>query len=284
MNIRTVRSCWLELIQAYVSEGTNIIRDQDDSDPPTTWDSVAAALPVAYFVPHVSLAVPADIWPTVWRIGGQVMHCCFLTQLYLEQQRGDQALATLDSLVSVFPDSQVVASQVALAHYSLRDYDRAQDVFETMRESDPYRLDHIDTFSNILYVKERKAELSHLAHAVVQIDKLRPETCCVVGNYYSLKALHERAILYFQRALRLNRTFLSAWTLMGHEYVELRNTPAAIEAYRHAVEVSAADYRAWYGLGQTYEMLHLYQYALYYYKKAAALRPSDSRMWCAVGT
>lgn len=39
---------------------------------------------------------------------------------------------------------------------------------------------------------------------------------------------HERAVEYFRRALRLSRTYLSAWTLMGHEYVEMKNAPAAI--------------------------------------------------------
>ena len=70
---------------------------------------------------------------------------------------------------------------------------------------------------------------------------------------------------------------------MGHEYMELRNTAAAVQCYRSALHVSELDYRAWYGLGQTYEMLHLYQYAHYYFKKAAFLRPSDARMWSAVG-
>ena len=107
---------------------------------------------------------------------------------------------------------------------------------------------------------------------------------------------------YFRRALKLNQHFLSAWTLMGHEcvvsiialeskllmgheyvelkntslltnyvftdyshscllwlhllwlhltrYVELKNTAAAVDAYRHAVDINAKDYRAWYGLGQ----------------------------------
>ena len=32
---------------------------------------------------------------------------------------------------------------------------------------------------------------------------------------------------------------------MGHEYVELKNSPAAIEAYRRAVEINPRDYRAW---------------------------------------
>ena len=212
------------------------------------------------------------------------MYDCFLIHVYLEQQQGDLALQILQKdVIQVFPTSQITTSQTALAHYCLRDYDNAQLAFEIARDSDPHRLDEVHTYSNILYVKERRAELSHLAHAVSKIDKFSPESCCVIGNYYSLKGQHDRAIVYFQRALRLNNQFLSAWTLMGHEFVELRNTAAAVQCYRKAVSVNPRDYRAWYGLGQTYEMLHLYQYALHYYKKAASLKPSDARMWCAVG-
>lgn len=99
---------------------------------------------------------------------------------------------------------------------------------------------------------------------------------------HPLRAEHEKAILYFQRALRLDRSYLSAWTLMGHEYVELKNTGAAIHAYRQAVEISPRDYRAWYALGQTYEILQMPFYALFYYRKATALRPYDARMWSAL--
>ena len=71
---------------------------------------------------------------------------------------------------------------------------------------------------------------------------------------------------------------------MGHEYVELKNTHAAIESYRRAVDVNRKDYRAWYGLGQTYEVLEMHAYALWYYKRAAGLRPWDGKMWMAVGS
>ena len=59
--------------------------------------------------------------------------------------------------------------------------------------------------------------------------------CVCVGNYYSLRSQHEKAVLYFQRALKLNPNYLSAWTLMGHEYMELKQTSAAIQAYRQAI-------------------------------------------------
>ena len=45
------------------------------------------------------------------------------------------------------------------------------------------------------------------------------------------------------------------------EFMEMKNTPAAIDAYRTAVNINQRDYRAWYGLGQTYELLNLHFYA-----------------------
>lgn len=129
-----------------------------------------------------------------------------------------------------------------------------------------------------------RPQLAFVAQVATATDKFRPETCCVVGNYYSLKSEHEKAVMYFRRALTLDRNFLSAWTLMGHEYIEMKNTHAAVESYRRAVDVNRKDYRAWYGLGQAYEVLDMSFYALFYYQRAAALRPYDPKMWQAVGS
>src|SRR5690242_368683 len=61
---------------------------------------------------------------------------------------------------------------MALIHYNDRDFDRAQDLFEELRERDPDRLELMDTYSNILFVKESKGSLSYLAHNAVKIDKV----------------------------------------------------------------------------------------------------------------
>jgi len=213
------------------------------------------------------------------------MYYFFLIQIFIEQQQNDQAILLIQRLAtpSLFPNSTSLKATTAVAHYNLRDFDTAQSHFSQLVAADPHRLEQMDIYSNILYVQESKPELSHLAHSAVRIDKYRPETCCVVGNYYSLKGQHEKAVQYFQRALKLDREYLSAWTLMGHEFVEMKNTAAAIEAYRRAVDINPRDYRAWYGLGQTYEILNMLLYALFYYRKATSLRPYDARMWCAVG-
>jgi anaphase-promoting complex subunit 8 len=46
---------------------------------------------------------------------------------------------------------------------------------------------------------------------------------------------HDKAIKYFTRAVLLDRSYKTAWTLIGHEYTYLKNYHAAIEAYRRAI-------------------------------------------------
>ncbi|KAI8323688.1 TPR-like protein [Martensiomyces pterosporus] len=212
------------------------------------------------------------------------MRHAFLAHLLLELFTSGSEEFTMhyQVLERLFPQSPFVIGLRAVRHYNMREFEEANALFATLQNVDPYRLELSDIHSNILYVMEDRARLGQLAHRCASLDRFRPETCCVIGNYYSLRREHEKAVGYFQRALQLDRNYLAAWTLMGHEYIEMKNTAAAIDAYRHAVDVDERDYRAWYGLGQTYEMLNMPHYALNYYMRAAALRPYDSRMWCAL--
>lgn len=185
-------------------------------------------------------------------------------------------------LHSAFPNFTFLKAQNALINYNYMDYVNSENLFDQIVKSDPYRLDDLDTYSNILYVMQKHSKLAYLAQFTSQVDKFRPETCCIVANYYSARQEHEKSIMYFRRALTLNKNCTSAWTLMGHEFVELKNSHAAIECYRRAVDMNPKDFKAWYGLGQAYEVLDMHLYSLYYFQKACTLKPLDRRMWQAL--
>ncbi|KAJ5398196.1 hypothetical protein N7509_006309 [Penicillium cosmopolitanum] len=210
-----------------------------------------------------------------------IFHVYCSQELYQATEDTYQALSELES---IFPTSAFLKTQRALLYYHSKDFEEASAIFTDILATSPHRLDSLDHYSNILYVMNERPRLAFVAQIATATDKFRPETCCVVGNYYSLKSEHEKAVMYFRRALTLDRNFLSAWTLMGHEYIEMKNTHTAIESYRRAVDVNRKDYRAWYGLGQAYEVLDMSFYALFYYQRAAALRPYDPKMWQAVGS
>uniref|UniRef100_M1CA81 Cell division cycle n=1 Tax=Solanum tuberosum TaxID=4113 RepID=M1CA81_SOLTU len=206
----------------------------------------------------------------------------FLANAYQELRMHSESLVKYENLQGTFSFSNYIQAQIAKAQYSLREFEQVEVIFEELLRNDPYRIEDMDMYSNVLYAKECFSALSYLAHRVFLTDKYRPESCCIIGNYYSLKGQHEKSVMYFRRALKLNKNYLSAWTLMGHEYVEMKNTPAAVDAYRRAVDINPCDYRAWYGLGQAYEMMGMPFYALHYFKKSVFLQPSDSRLWIAM--
>jgi hypothetical protein len=67
------------------------------------------------------------------------------------------------------------------AHDVHKDFDAAEGIFEEIRRIDPFRIDDIDVFSNILFVMDKRVKLSKLAHEFLQLSKDRPEVCCIVG-------------------------------------------------------------------------------------------------------
>ncbi|KAI8056750.1 anaphase promoting complex subunit 8 [Syncephalis plumigaleata] len=186
---------------------------------------------------------------------------------------------TVNRIEHIFPTSGFIKSLRASEAYKLQDFVMAEEHFNVIRQRDPYRLEQMDTLSHVLFVNKDAAKLSILAHDCEEVDRFRPETCLVLGNYYGLRQDHEKAILYYRRALKLDRRYVQAWTLMGHEYLELGNMHAAIEAYRRAIDIDSYDYRALFALGHAYEMLRLFHYAITYFEKATAARPLDARMW-----
>jgi anaphase-promoting complex subunit 8 len=202
---------------------------------------------------------------------------------YIKVQQEDDSLTLNGALRQYFPDSVYILNQIGHASYLNQSFTVALNMFKRLMLIDPFRYENMDLYSNIFYIQENYGELAALAYKTFKWDKYRPETCCVLGNYYSLRGDHEKAVLYFKRAIKLDSNFLSAWTLMGHEFLELKSTPSAIEAYRAAVDIDPTDFRAWYGLGQTYEIHQFYDYASYYFANAALSRPKDARMWAALG-
>jgi anaphase-promoting complex subunit 8 len=182
-----------------------------------------------------------------------------------------------------FEKSTYVISQLALAAYNLKDFSKSLERFQELRLCDPYRLNCVDVFSHILFVKEMLPELTILAQGCVEVDRFRFETLCAIANLYSLRGEHEKAVTYFEMAVKVNLADQSACVLLGHEYLELKNLPMAIEAYSRGVEVNRKDFRGYYGLGQAYELMKVPNLALHFYMKAHKLKPNDSRMLVALG-
>lgn len=172
---------------------------------------------------------------------------------------------------------------LAVNSANLRDFEVSRKLFSELFQAYPWTVEYAGVYASVLFVLGKSAELSFLARRCVGINRFSAETCLVLGNMWSLAGRHEQAVASFRRALRLDPSLPSAWVLVGHEYIELRNPSAAIACYLRATKVSPSDYRAWFGLGQVYDLLGSPAQAADYYRRAADLCPEDGRLWAALG-
>ncbi|KAI1428330.1 anaphase promoting complex subunit 8 [Xylaria sp. FL1777] len=191
-------------------------------------------------------------------------------------------LSDISQLQTLFPRSPYLQGQRALVYYRMKELESARSIFSDMLISHAGCLEFLDHYSNVLYTLGSGDRLSFVAQLASSVEPYRPETCCVIGNYYSLISRHVDAAICFRRALALNRSFASAWTLLGHEYLKLENSHAALSSYSRAISLNKQDYRAYFGLGQSYELLERPKMALDFYRRALLLRPGEMDIWQAI--
>ena len=100
----------------------------------------------------------------------------------------------------------------------------------------------------MLWHLRKEVELSHLAQDATDLDRLAPQTWCIMGNCFSLQREHETALKCFTRALQLDPAFTYAYTLRGHELFANEDFDEAIKSYRQATRINHRHYNAWCGL------------------------------------
>ncbi|KCZ78461.1 hypothetical protein H311_00506, partial [Anncaliia algerae PRA109] len=193
--------------------------------------------------------------------------------LSLHKLRGGISLED-NSFTNLFPQ------YLGTYFYHKKDFDRSLIYYEKYF-AEINELDFIDLYSNILYLKNDK-RLGMLAYKSYKVNKFRAETNVVVANYYSMKKDHFDSIKYFKNAIKLSSKFSICYTLIGHEFMELKNYQEAIKNYTLSVKLNK-DYRAWFGLGQAYSALRIFQFALVFFKMSVNIRPNDAFLWLTFG-
>ena len=202
---------------------------------------------------------------------------------HLTMYRCDEAIQSFQQLSKSQYNTPYVLCAVAKAHAEMVDYSNSLKVFEEARAVAPYRLDSIDVYSTVLWHLKEEVKLAHLAQEVQAIDRLAPQTWCVLGNCFSLQNEHETALKFFQRAIQLDPKCTYAHTLSGHEYFANEDFEKSMNCYRAALRLDPRHYNAWYGLGTVYYRQEKYVMSEYHFRYALGINPKSSVLYCYAG-
>ncbi|OUC47615.1 tetratricopeptide repeat protein, partial [Trichinella nativa] len=199
--------------------------------------------------------------------------------LYLKFLDGSSAKEVLDKFITPeLANTPYIINQIATINVYARKFPTAIDEYRRLIAIEPNREEGMDRFSDCLFVMGLNVELSYLAMKWFHINVHSPVTCCILANYYSSMRKHEEAMSWYTRAVKLDPNSCNAWTLLGHEGLELRNYISSSQAYS---QIDPRDYRVWYSLGQYYDVLQCPAFATFYYGRAHT--DDDGRMTIALG-
>ena len=70
----------------------------------------------------------------------------------------DDIHTALNQVLSFFPSSAFLHTQRALLYYHSKDFEESESIFSNLMVSEPYRLDAMDNYSNVIYVLENRGD------------------------------------------------------------------------------------------------------------------------------
>ena len=202
---------------------------------------------------------------------------------HLAMYRCEEAINAFKQLPPQQYNTGYVLCAVAKAHAEMVEYSEAAKVFEEARSVSPQRLEGMDVYSTVLWHLKEEVKLSHLAQQVQELDRLAPQTWCVLGNCFSLQKEHETALKFFQRAIQIDPKYTYAYTLSGHEYFANEDFEKSMHCYRAALRLDARHYNAWYGLGTVYYRQEKFIMSEYHFRYALNINSKSSVLYCYAG-
>lgn len=167
---------------------------------------------------------------------------------HLCMYRSHEAIKAFSDLPKCQFNTGWVLAQLATAHFNMAQHRQAELAFRRCRQLEPHRVRGMEIYSTVLWFLKREHELCYLAQEMVALDRLAPQTWCVLGNCFSLQREFETAIKFFHRAIQVDSTFTYAYTLAGHEHVSNEDFDKATASFRDALRFDQRHYNAWYDL------------------------------------
>ncbi|KAF8212407.1 hypothetical protein K438DRAFT_1806461 [Mycena galopus ATCC 62051] len=191
-------------------------------------------------------------------------------------------LAELERLPYVHQTTPWVLAMIGRAHYEQLEYANAERAFKTLRSLQPYRLLDMEVYSTLLWHLQRSVELSFLAQELLSIDPRSSQAWIAVGNLFSLQKERAQALTCFRRAAQMDPSCAYAYTLSGHESID-EDLEKAITFFQSALRADPRHYNAWYGLGTCYLRMSKVRLAEYHYRKSVEIHPHNAVLLGCVG-
>ncbi|OQR80916.1 cell division cycle protein 16 [Achlya hypogyna] len=217
-------------------------------------------------------------------------HDDYLKALYAAQLGRYDQFPTIQEkfqpVEEVFGLSENVDVVVAKAEASFYQHntDKAYQLCKWVRERDPYNYKCIPVYVATLVQLERKSELFHFAHQMVDMYPKKAAAWYTVGCYYVLVKKFDTAQRFFHKATNIEPHFAPAWIGFGNAFAAQDESDQAMSSYRTATRLFLGCHFPLLCIGMEHYRTNNLALAAHFVSQACDMCPFDPLVYNELGT
>jgi tetratricopeptide (TPR) repeat protein len=198
----------------------------------------------------------------------------------------EQALASASKAVTIAPDSAGAHQMLGKTYFMLGDLAKSIIELETAAKLAPNDLDVAYTLG-IAYLRNRQpAAAKELYSSLIKVLGEKPQLHLLIGRAYRQAGLMPDAVEEFKKAIALDASFPRAHYYLGITYLldeGQSKTSEALEEFKIEVAANPDEYFANYYLGVVYNFQRQWNLAITFLQKAASIKPDNPDPYFQLG-
>lgn len=157
------------------------------------------------------------------------------------------------------------------------EFELASILFETIKKLDPFNFSYSHFYSTLLWYKKDTEKLALLCKTLVEYTPNSYILWIALGNYFSLKFDHTRAITCFKRSIFMNRNYYSL-LLLGHEYILKQEYTLAQKFFTQSIKYYKNNYNAFFSVGIVHASTGKVEHAVNFFLKGIKINKRNVKL------
>ncbi len=168
--------------------------------------------------------------------------------------------------------------------YRCGKHDKARELFGTLTQLKPNRLEGWNNFGIVLLTLEKNEEAKSAFGKVLELEPNNCGALINMGNYFDRVGMLDSAVAYFRKACNARPDFSDAWYNLGNAYRKTDRYDEAAGAYKKALKYQPEFPSALKNLGYVHELRREYDKAQECYHKALQYNKTDAGLYINIAS
>jgi tetratricopeptide (TPR) repeat protein len=204
---------------------------------------------------------------------------------FLEQKRYDSARIYVRKAIVKEPNSPQFLNNMGRVFNGMKQYDSARIYMQRAYRLDPEEpIIWLNLSTVFRQLKQTDSAACYYKKQLYKRAEANAQLFFAIGNYFDDLKVYDSAVVYFRRAIMMDKNYYQAYTEAGNSFMKMEMYDSAKQYFSQAVIIKPDYVTASLNLGLMYHALGQYDSAVVHIQNAIRLDPEKGKNYYLLAT